>query len=201
MHLAYVDCSNLFIEAQKVSAVARGMAPSLAAVNHRHASDFAYRLDFHRLMALLREVDDPLRAAAFGSITDANETLWSHAQAAGFDVQVVERGADGREKRVDTGVVTRICRDAYRLADPDRDRITLVAGDGDYEPLVRQLVADRFHVTLLFWAHASRELQQAVSHFHALDPYIAELALGCRDTSGGKDIHRSRGQSCGSAGG
>ena len=46
-------------------------------------------------MALLREAGDPLRAAAFGSITDANEASWAHAQAAGFDVQVVERGADG----------------------------------------------------------------------------------------------------------
>lgn len=144
-------------------------------------------------MALLREAGDPLRAAAFGSITDANEASWAHAQAAGFDVQVVERGADGREKRVDTGVVTRVCRDAYRLANPDQDRITLVAGDGDYEPLVRQLVADRFHVTLLFWAHASRELRQAASHFHALDPYIGELALGGHGASGGQDIHRSGG--------
>jgi hypothetical protein len=28
-HLAYVDCSNLFIEGQKASAVARGMERSL----------------------------------------------------------------------------------------------------------------------------------------------------------------------------
>lgn len=177
MHLAYIDCSNLFIEAQKVSAVARGMAQSLTEVNQRHASDYAYRLDFHRLMGLLRQVEQPVRAAVFGSITDGNENLWSYAQAAGFDVQVVERGADGREKRVDTGVVTRICRDAYRLASPGHDRITLVAGDGDYEPMVRQLVEDRFEVTVLYWAHASRELQQAASHFHALDPYIDDLAL------------------------
>ena len=177
MHLAYIDCSNLFIEAQKVSAVARGLAQNLAEVNQRQASDYAYRLDFHQLMGLLREVEDPVRAAVFGSITDGNESLWSHAQAAGFDVQVVERGATGKEKRVDTGVVTRICRDAYLLANPAQDRITLVAGDGDYEPVVRQLVADRFQVTVLYWAHASRELQQAASRFHALDPYVADLAL------------------------
>ena len=75
-------------------------------------------------------------------------------------------------------MVTRICRDAYLLANPDRDRITLVAGDGGYQPVVRQLVADRFHVTVLYWAHASRKLQQAASRFHALDPYVADLTLG-----------------------
>jgi hypothetical protein len=164
MHLAYVDCSNLFIEAQKVSAVAHGLAQSLAEVNQCHATDYGYRLDFHRLITLLREVEDPVRVAVFGSITDGNEGLWSHAQDAGFDVRVVERGASGREKRVDTGVVTRICRDAYLLADSDRDRITLVA--------------DRFHVTVLYWAHASRELQQVASRFHALYPYVEDLALG-----------------------
>jgi uncharacterized LabA/DUF88 family protein len=177
VHLAYIDCSNLFIEAQKVSAVARGWARSLAEANQQGQIDFSYRLDFHRLMALLRELEDPVRAAVFGSITDANEGLWPHAEAAGFEVRVVERAASGREKQVDTGVVTRICRDAYRLGQPGRDRITLVAGDGDYEPMVRQLVQDGFEVTLLYWSHASRELQAVASRFYPLDVYLEDLAL------------------------
>jgi hypothetical protein len=123
VHLAYIDCSNLFIEAQKVSAVARGWARNLAAVNQQSSPDFGYRLDFHRLMALLRQVEEPLRATVFGSVTDSNEMLWQHAEAAGFEVRVVERAASGREKRVDIGVVTRICRDAYLLGQPGRDRI------------------------------------------------------------------------------
>jgi hypothetical protein len=87
------------------------------------------------------------------------------AEAAGFEVRVVERGVSGKEKRVDTGVVIRICRDAYLLGQPGRDRITLVAGDGDYEPMVRQLVQDGFEVTLLYWSHTSRELQAVASRF------------------------------------
>ena len=63
MHLAYIDCSNLFIEAQKVSAVARGWAHSLAEVNQQGPIDFGYRLDFHRLMTLLREVEEPVSKA------------------------------------------------------------------------------------------------------------------------------------------
>jgi uncharacterized LabA/DUF88 family protein len=177
MHLAYIDCSNLFIEAQKVSAVTRGWARSLAEVNQQGPIDFNCRLDFHRLMALLREVEDPVRATVFSSITDSNETLWPHAEAAGFKIRVVERSVSGKEKRVDTGVVTRICRDAYLLGQPGRDRITLVAGDGDYEPMVRQLVQDGFEVTLLYWAHASRELQAVASRFYPLDAYLEDLAL------------------------
>ncbi len=54
-HLAYVDCSNLFIEGQKVSAVAKGIARGLEDARARGVIDFGYRLDLHRLMALLRQ--------------------------------------------------------------------------------------------------------------------------------------------------
>ena len=180
-HLAYVDCSNLFIEGQKVSAVARGMARSLEDAKQRGVIDFGYRLDLHQLMALLRQAgggEGDTRAVVFGSITDSNAGLWRHAAAAGFEVVTVERGFAGKEKRVDTSLVTRLCRDAYRHGNPRHDGITLVAGDGDYEPAVTQLVADGFAVTVLYWAHASRELREAATAFHALDAYIGNLALG-----------------------
>jgi uncharacterized LabA/DUF88 family protein len=168
---------HYLIEAQKISALARGWARSLTELNQQEPIDFGYRLDFHRLMALLREVEDPVRSTVFGSVIDDNETLWPYAEVAGFEVRVVERSISGKEKRVDTGVVTRVCRDAYLLAQPGRDRITLVAGDGDYEPMVRQLMQDSFEVTLLYWSHASRELQEAASRFYPLDAYLEELAV------------------------
>ncbi|WP_161993828.1 NYN domain-containing protein [Muricoccus nepalensis] len=180
-HLAYVDVSNLFIEGQKVSAVAKGLVRDRKAASVRGVINFGYRLDLHRLMALLRqggEGEGAPRAVAFGSVTNSNEGLWRHAAAAGFDVVTLERGFSGGEKRVDTSLVTRVCRDAYRFGDPRRDRITLAAGDGDYEPLVRQLVADGFRVTVLYWAHASRELREAATAFQSLDAYIEDLALG-----------------------
>ena len=177
-HLAYVDCSNLFIEGQKVSAVAKGMARSLEDARQRGVPDFNYRLDLYRLMTLLRQVEGDTRAVVFGSVTDANMGLWRHAANAGFEVVTVERGFSGKEKRVDTSLVTRMCRDAYRFGDPRRDHITLVAGDGDYEPVVTQLVADSFAVTVLYWGHASRELREAETAFHALDAYIGDLPLG-----------------------
>ena len=176
-HLAYVDCSNLFIEAQKVSAVTRGMAHSLHDAKQRGVIDFEYRLDLYRLMDLLVRAEGATRAVVFGSMTDSNEGLWRYAANAGFEVVTVERGFSGKEKRVDTSVVTRTCRDAYRFADLARDRVTLVAGDGDYEPTVQQLVADGFQVTVLYRSHASRELREAATAFHELDAYIADLAL------------------------
>jgi hypothetical protein len=74
--------------------------------------DVGYRLDFHCLMALLLQLEDPVHAAVFGFGIDASEGLWPYAEAAGFEVRVVERAASGREKRMDA-LVTRIRRDAY----------------------------------------------------------------------------------------
>lgn len=34
-----------------------------------------------------------------------------------------------------------------------------------------------FRVTVLYRSHASRELREASTAFHALDPYISDLAL------------------------
>ena len=176
-HLAYLDCSNLFIEAQKLAAVARGEARSPYDATRRRVIDLDYRLDLYRLMQLLVQAQGPTHAVAFGSVTDANKALWRHAETAGFEAVLAERGFSGKEKRVDTALVARLCRDAYRLATPGRDRFTLVAGDGDYEPAVRMLVADGFHVSVLYWSHASRSLRDAASVFHALDPHLADLAL------------------------
>ena len=44
-HLAYVDLSNLFIEGQKVSVVAKGMARNLEDAKQRGVIDFDYRLE------------------------------------------------------------------------------------------------------------------------------------------------------------
>ena len=52
-----------------------------------------------------------------------------------------------------------------------------MAGDGDHEPPVRKLASGGLHVTVLHWAHASRNLREAASAFHALDECIAGLAL------------------------
>jgi hypothetical protein len=37
---------------------------------------------------------------------------------------------------------------------------------------VRQLVADGYEVTLLYWSYASRELQARASRFSSLDGYL-----------------------------
>ncbi|MFC7556687.1 hypothetical protein ACFQU7_37430 [Pseudoroseomonas wenyumeiae] len=44
-------------------------------------------------MALLQDLENPVQAAEFGSVTDGNERLQPHADAASLEVRVVERAA------------------------------------------------------------------------------------------------------------
>ncbi len=176
-HLVYVDCSNLLIEAQKLSGISRGMARDLVDAADRRVIDVDYRMDVYRLMSFLEQAGQPAVAAAFGSITEANGGFWNHVRKAGFEAIVVERNQSGRESRVDTALVARACRDAYLRGNPRLDWITLVAGDGDYVPMVDQLRHDGFDVTVACWSHASRDLRQAASRFYCMDPLLHQLEV------------------------
>ena len=88
-----------------------------------------------------------------------------------------DRNAANREKKIDTGIVAAMTRDAYTKTDKDRDTITLVAGDGDYVPAIRQLVEDGFRAEVVFWGHASQELKTVCSRFVDLDSHLQFLSL------------------------
>lgn len=173
----YVDNSNVFIEGQRASAVAKGMAGNICdAIDHR-VLDFQYRLDFGRLYEFAAG-DDPSRirrAVLFGSRPPDNDRLWSSARSAGFEVVVEDRNLRNREKKIDTGLTVAMTRDAYTVVRKEVDTVTLIAGDADYVPAVRALVSEGYEVVVMFWAHASRELRQECSRFISLDPYLGYL--------------------------
>jgi hypothetical protein len=50
---------------------------------------------------------------------------------------VEDRNGANREKKIDTGIVAAMTRDAYTKANKDTDTITLVSGDADYVPAIR----------------------------------------------------------------
>lgn len=78
------------------------------------------------------------------------------------------------EKKIDTGIVAALTRDAYKSAQPG-DVFTIVSGDSDYVPAVENLVSDGFQVDVVFWDHASRELKAACSNFISLNQHLDAL--------------------------
>jgi uncharacterized LabA/DUF88 family protein len=90
---------------------------------------------------------------------------------------VYDRNFNNREKKVDTSIVTEIMDDATGLIKPGVDEITLVAGDGDYVPIVEKLRRRGFAFNVMFWDQASRELKDAATKFVSLNSYLGFLSF------------------------
>ena len=176
--LVYVDNSNVFIEGKRVKAVETGAAMNIYDAMNNKILDPTYKIDFGRLHHFVAGDDEMAikRCMLFGSRPPPNDSLWQVAISKGFEVVVEDRNVRNKEKKIDTGIVYEMVKDAFRLAHKDVDTITLVGGDSDYVPAVRGLVDEGFSVHVVFWGHASQELQDAASRFISLDPILNHLA-------------------------
>jgi uncharacterized LabA/DUF88 family protein len=173
----YVDNSNVYIEGKRVSAVKRGLALSLEDSFTYKILDNDHRMDFGRLHDLIAGNDPKQikRAVLFGSRPPKNDSLWDVARRCGFETVLEDRNLSNKEKRIDTGIVTMMMKDAYTKADKKKDILTLVAGDGDYIPTFNALIEDGFTVEVAFWGHASAALRKVASKFFNLNSYLEHL--------------------------
>jgi uncharacterized LabA/DUF88 family protein len=173
----YVDNSNVFIEGKRIAAIRQGKAKNAAHANANDISDHSFRLDFGELYDFVAD-NNPnkvARALLFGSSVSESDKVWQLAEQAGFEAVVIDRNASNREKKIDTGIVAAMVRDAYTRADKSKDTITLVAGDSDYVPAVELLTNDDFRVEVVFWSSASGELKSVCSRFIELDKHFEDL--------------------------
>ena len=174
----YVDNSNVFIEGQRVAAVENGNALSIQDAISRQIFDSSYRLDFGKLYNLVASNgnSNAERAMLFGSRPPPNDSLWAVAESAGFELVIVDRNLSNKEKKIDTGIVTAMLTHAFTEADAAKDQFILVAGDSDYVPVVEALSKNGFTINIVFWDHASRELQNVCSNFVSMNSHFEKLA-------------------------
>jgi hypothetical protein len=97
-----------------VSAFVNGIAPSLWDAQQYHVCDYAWKMDFGRLIEFAGGKPKEIgRAVLYGSRPPANDSLWNHAKRHGFEVVVHDRSTfTGKEKKVDTNIVTDVTADA-----------------------------------------------------------------------------------------
>lgn len=107
----YVDNSNVFIEGQRVHAVQQGMALSIHDAMQNRIVDPGYRISFGKLYQFIAGAN-PARTMLFGSRPPENDAIWDIARQAGFEVITHDRNAANKEKKIDTGIVTEMTRDA-----------------------------------------------------------------------------------------
>ena len=178
MDWIYVDNSNVFIEGQRTSAVQQGMALDIYDAMSNRIIDTGYRISFGKLYQFIAgsNQQNTARAMLFGSRPPENDAIWDIARGAGFEVVTEDRNVANKEKKIDTGIVTQMTRDAYRNAQPG-DVFTFVSGDSDYVPTVETLINDGFQVDVVFWDHASAELKAACSNFIPLNPHLQTIRV------------------------
>lgn len=175
---AYVDNSNVWIEGQRLKAVELGLARTARDAMERGITA-PWRYDFGRLYELACPPGSMVgRSFLIGSRPPPNDSVWERARDEGFQVEVHDRNAANKEKRVDTSLATMMMEDSYEHMDPDRgDLAVLVAGDGDFQPTLNSLHRRSLRVRVLSWQHAcSRDLREAADEYLALDPFFGWLS-------------------------
>ena len=175
----YIDNSNVFIEGQRVAAVNGGHALDMDDAQRRNIFHAGYRLDFGKLRAFLTSNGESEigKLTWFGSHPPPNDSLWAIAKKEGFEPIIEDRNAANREKKIDTGIVAMMMKDAYTRAEKFNDSFTLVGGDGGYVPVVKTLITDGFQINIAFWDHASNELKRECIRFISMNPYFEKLTL------------------------
>jgi hypothetical protein len=168
----YVDNSNVFIEGQRASAVAKGMAIDIEDAINRRIFDFTFQIDYGKLHNFLCGEKHEIGCAKLWGSPPPKDSFWQMVKSKGWDVKTYER-SHGKEKKVDVAIAYQIAKDTPKL-DKANSEITLVAGDKDFIPVVQDLKSEGFNVTVAFWDHAAREMREA-ANFFSLNKWLDHL--------------------------
>jgi uncharacterized LabA/DUF88 family protein len=171
----YIDNSNVFIEAQRVSAIKKGMAVDLHDAIERRVFDWGYKLDYGKLYSYLCGDGQEVGCAKLWGSPPPSDSFWNMVKQKGFEVKTYDRSAAGKEKKVDVAIAHAITKDAYTLINKDTSEIILVAGDKDYMPVIEDLKSEGFKVIVVFWDHAARELKETATKFISLNQWLDYL--------------------------
>ncbi|QXE89174.1 NYN domain-containing protein [Geomonas subterranea] len=173
----YVDNSNVFIEGQRVAAVANGRSPDIYHAMNNKIFDHTWNIDYGKLHDLVCGDSTGIGCAKLWGSPPPSDTFWKKVENEGFEVTTFDKNAAGKEKKVDVAIAHQVTKDAYTKIDKGTSEIILVAGDRDFVPVIEDLVSEGFRVTVVFWNHAAQELKDAATHFVSLDGHVADLKI------------------------
>ena len=157
-----------------MAAVQNGSAFDIWDATENNIVVTSWKYDFGKLLKFVGGKKNGLKKAVlFGSRPPDNDSLWAAAKHGGFEVVVEDRNTQNREKKIDTGIVTRMMEDSYEcIQDKNVDEMILVAGDKDYVPAVNSISKRGIKVVVYFWNHAANELKEHAAQFIPLDKHI-----------------------------
>ncbi|GBB89602.1 hypothetical protein RclHR1_16330004 [Rhizophagus clarus] len=140
----FIDNSNLFIEGAKIV----GQLENVPDVYSNSRSDIEFYVDHGLLVTTVLRGRKLRNAFIIGSIPSENDTLWARARDHGCEVTTYERNASNKEKKADVKLV---CYAMRTLFTKTGSTILIIAGDGDYCPLVEEAKKENWKVETWFW--------------------------------------------------
>ena len=158
-YFVFVDNSNVWIEGKTASAVAKGWAANTSEAHRKKIEDAAWRIDFGKLLKFVTggKLSEIKSAVLFGSKPPHNDSLWKAMSHAQFEVVSLDRNVAGKEKAIDTGIISKIDKAVYKQSTAG-DIFVLVMGDKDFKPALETIRDEQCKSIVAFWDNASGEL-------------------------------------------
>jgi uncharacterized LabA/DUF88 family protein len=171
---AFVDNSNVLIEAQRFAQMKRKGKSKLSAF-----TDDAYEIDWGKFLYIVKEQDQRGFAEVpilYGSRPPEEDSVWQRIRDDGLDVKLFDRNIRNKEKGVDMEMGMDIAELIHSVSPPKT--IVVAAGDADFVPAVERAKRKGWTVEVWFWSNAADLLKKTASRFCVLDQKLEFLRLG-----------------------
>ena len=143
----FIDNSNLWIRGKCSVGSIENLGNWKCDREYRELEEL--RIDYGSLVEILRG-GRPHGSVPFivGSRPPLQDSLWETWRKQGMEVEVLDRNCQNKEKGVDTTLTVEamevLCSKAEGI-------IVLLAGDGDYKPLLRKAAERGWRIEVYFW--------------------------------------------------
>lgn len=171
----FVDNSNIWIECKRAEAKLKFKK------NPLFDEDPRLRLDMGRLAEQVRGGRPIIDAQLYGSEPPEIDTIWQLATKRGWEVNRFKRNLiSGKEKQLDTSIVADItelvCHSQVRKLKfaKYKNVIVLVAGDSDFIPAIRKVIAQSGWWRIEVWGLA-HSMSNAIKQLSKEYPEILEI--------------------------
>jgi uncharacterized LabA/DUF88 family protein len=161
----FVDNSNIWISGKEVAGKSR---------SNPVPSDYWYRIDYGKLLELvkgMRDLGDVPKL--YGSEPPPVDTVWKRIQALGFTVTLFQRNIYNKEKGLDMRMGLDIAKLAFKVKSPAT--IAIVAGDADYEPVIKDMKEAGWEVEIWYWENAAGNIKKVANYFHSLNAHLGDI--------------------------
>ena len=173
----FVHQSNMWIEAKKLYSKQKGFMTD---------QDHRVRIDMGKLADVLGRDREEVKGKLYGSEPPPVDTVWKRIRERGWEVITSQRSqVTGKEKQVDTKLVTDVISLACKTPVHERTTMILVTGDANMIPAIEGVVnEERWKVEVYMWGNAISYQLRRFANQHSdrvkvsdLDQYLEKVTF------------------------